>query len=118
MVSSGYEPWFIQRCFVFLQIRAAPETPFQSHLPHLYVTKRAPYVHTLLVDLGPQLASHGSCPAFCDYIGRPRRCLFARLLGLGWRLPLWGQDPKGRGSATQSVTTAANVHPTIIWENY
>jgi hypothetical protein len=36
-------------------------------------------------------------------------------LGLYWQLPLWEQqDPTGRGSAAQSVTSAAHVRPTFL----
>jgi len=65
--------------------------------------------HTLLVNLGPQSASLVSCFLLLDRQARPVPVCAASRSWISWQLPLWGQDPKGRGSAAQSVTTAAYV---------
>jgi hypothetical protein len=57
---------------------AAPETPFQSHLPSPCVTVRLPYAsHTLQVDFGPRSASlnaTNAIPFVCVYTP----CLYTR----------------------------------------
>ena len=64
---------------------AAPEaTPFQSHIPNRCVTVRPPYaLHTLLVNLGPQLSRLLSCFLLLDRQARPvPGCAAQRHLGL------------------------------------
>jgi hypothetical protein len=89
----------------------------QSHLPNRCVTVRPPpYVlHTLVVNLGPQSASLVPCFLLLDRQARQVPVCTASRPRISWRiLPLWGQDPTGRGSAAQSVKPAAHVHPTFI----
>ena len=91
------------------------ETPFQRHLPNRCVTVRPPHaLHTLLVNLGPQSASLVYCFLLLDRQARLVPVCAASWPRISWQLLLWGQDPTGRGSAAQSVKTAAHVHPTFI----
>ena len=82
---------------------ADPEPPFQRHLPHLVVTVLPPYDKSYIAGVLWTLISQSLALRVATMIGRPGRDLSAQPLGQYWRLPLWGQDPTGRGSAAQSV---------------
>jgi hypothetical protein len=91
---------------------AAPETPFQSHLPNRCVTARPPYaLHTLLVNLGPQSASLVSCFLLLDRQARPVPVCATSRPRISWQLPLWGQDPTGTGSARAKCKNRRSCSP-------